>query len=617
MAQNLQIILPRVSYTRADYTAMRAFCLKVPVPRIADLYYSEDSPQLRNGLEAFLLEMRDTLVEQAIGHNPNFASILGGARRGTITPAALDILIQAADLPAPLPAPDEPVGKWFRPRLTAALRGEEVNTLGQLVAMINRRGPGWWRRIPRIGQGRADVLLNWLERHADRLGAVRSDARDRPPAGELPLLRSGEGVVQPLGTFSLPADLDGSRGRLRAAAFCFISARDDLQAIECYLSDYVDRPHTMRAYRRELERLLIWSVRVARKPLSSLVVDDCKAYLRFLEKPEPEFCGDRAPRGSVRWRPFATKPMAASSRKYAVLVLRAAFEYLHRVRYLLGNPWAAVKDPAVVTDVDRLQVHKALAPETWELLIDRLQLRAQVRAQAQDRVALATLLLLGDSGLRRAEAASARRDQLAPSRQVPGVWLLKVKGKGRKRRQVPVSARAVAALRAHWDDLGEDFGATASDRPLLSPVTVPATRAAQERHLKGAPGYTPNAIYDVVVGAVQRVVRDLSSVGGALEGHDPAELVRLMDLAPHGLRHTFGMLAVEGGVDPYVVQEMLGHASMETTAVYVRAREQRIAGAALLMYGGAAPALVDPDTPAAVRHLEGPDSPPLFEDAAT
>ncbi|MQA40664.1 site-specific integrase [Rugamonas aquatica] len=586
MSQNLQIILPKVSYTRADYTALRAFCLKVPVSRIADLYYSEDSPQLEGGLESFLLQMRDTLVEQAIGHNPHFATALGGARRGTITPAVLEILIQAVDLPAPLPAPDEPVGKWFRPRLTAALRGEGVVTLGQLVAMINRRGPGWWRRIPRVGQGRADVLLNWLERQADRLGAVRGDARTLPLAGELPLLPLREDALQPLGTFSLPSDLDGSRGLLRATAFCFISARNDLQAIGCYLSDYADRPHTMRAYRRELERLVLWSVVVARKPLSSLLVDDCKAYVRFLENPDPGFCGDRAPRGSVRWRPFASEPMAASSRKYAVLVLRAAFEYLHRVRYLLGNPWSAVKDPAVDTDIDRLQVQKALAPETWELLIGRLEQRAQVRKQAQDRVALATLLLLGDSGLRRAEVVVARRDQLTPSRQVPGVWLLKVLGKGRKRRQVPVSGRAVAALQAHWADLGEDFGDAVSSRPLLSPVTVPATRAAQQRHLKGTPGYTPNAIYDVVVGAVQRVLRDLSSVGGAPVGVDPTELARLLGLAPHGLRHTFGMLAVEGGVDPYVVQEMLGHASMETTAVYVRARERRIAEAARILYGG-------------------------------
>ncbi|NYS36446.1 site-specific integrase, partial [Streptococcus danieliae] len=41
---------------------------------------------------------------------------------------------------------------------------------------------------------------------------------------------------------------------------------------------------------------------------------------------------------------------------------------------------------------------------------------------------------------------------------------------------------------------------------------------------------------------------------------------------PHAFRHTFGMLAVEGGVGLYVAQEILGHASADTTAVYVRAR---------------------------------------------
>jgi hypothetical protein len=46
MAQNTDILLPSLSYTRGDYTALRAYCLKLPIERIGDLYYSEDSPQV-------------------------------------------------------------------------------------------------------------------------------------------------------------------------------------------------------------------------------------------------------------------------------------------------------------------------------------------------------------------------------------------------------------------------------------------------------------------------------------------------------------------------------------------------------------------------------------------
>lgn len=588
MSQNVNVLLPAVSYTRADYTALRAYVLKLPLQRIADLYYSDDSPQVQQGLERFLIGMRDHLIERAIGHNPAFADILQGARRGgAITTKALDILVRAADLPAPVPAVLDPVGKWFRSRLTAALRGQGAHTLGQLLELINGRGPGWWRAVPRIGAGRAQVVQHWLARHAATLGAIRSDARAMVAAGALPLLADDVDAVPPLGTFSLPGALDGSAGVNRAERFCFISARDDLQAIECYLAGFAGQPHTLRAYRRELERCLLWSVRIAKKPLSSLLVDDCQAYVRFMAAPEPAFCGARAPRTSPRWRPFAERPMAPASQKQAVQILRAAFDYLARVRYLGGNPWVAVKDPAVDIEADPIRVDKALSPEAWEAVIAVLEQRAQVRHQAQDRVALAAVLLLGDSGLRRAEAASAMRSALRPSRDAQGVWMLRVLGKGRKRRVVPVSLRTVDALRAHWSDLGLDFDNPLAERPLLSPVVIPATTAALARHAGDkAPGYTGGALYDVIAGAMRRVHRDLDHIGEVVD-LPPDELVGLLEASPHAFRHTFGMLAVEGGVDLYVVQEILGHASADTTAVYVRAREKRLAQAAQALYQGA------------------------------
>lgn len=49
------------------------------------------------------------------------------------------------------------------------------------------------------------------------------------------------------------------------------------------------------------------------------------------------------------------------------------------------------------------------------------------------------------------------------------------------------------------------------------------------------------------------------------------------------------MLAVEGGVELYVVQEILGHASADTTAVNVRACEKRLAEVAGMLYGKESP----------------------------
>jgi hypothetical protein len=104
MAQHTDIALPELSYTSTDYTALRAYVLKIPIQRIADLYYTEDRPQVEQGLERWLIDMRNALIERAIEHNPAFAEILKAARQGgAITDKALDILIKAADMPRPAP----------------------------------------------------------------------------------------------------------------------------------------------------------------------------------------------------------------------------------------------------------------------------------------------------------------------------------------------------------------------------------------------------------------------------------------------------------------------------------------------------------------------------------
>ena len=82
MSQHTNVVLSEITYTRADYTAIRAYVQRVPIHIIADRYYSEESPQLKNGLERFLIDMRDDLAERAVEHNPHFSEVLKGARQG-------------------------------------------------------------------------------------------------------------------------------------------------------------------------------------------------------------------------------------------------------------------------------------------------------------------------------------------------------------------------------------------------------------------------------------------------------------------------------------------------------------------------------------------------------
>lgn len=171
-----------------------------------------------------------------------------------------------------------------------------------------------------------------------------------------------------LGGFSLPTGLDGSAGTNRAERFCLIQAGNDLQAVEFYLSRFDDQPHTLRAYRGELERFLLWCILVQGKPMSSMLVGECEAYKSFLACPSTTFAGVCAPRFSARWKPFSTTPMVPRSQRQAVVVLRAAFDYLVKVRYLAGNPWVAVRDPRVAGTVYPMQIERALGRPLWATL---------------------------------------------------------------------------------------------------------------------------------------------------------------------------------------------------------------------------------------------------------
>ena len=51
--------------------------------------------------------------------------------------------------------------------------------------------------------------------------------------------------------------------------------------------------------------------------------------------------------------------------------------------------------------------------------------------------------------------------------------------------------------------------------------------------------------------------------------------MHLRRAAPHAFRHTFGTLAVAGEVPLDVVQKLLGHASLQTTTIYVQAEKKR------------------------------------------
>ncbi|WP_256982649.1 site-specific integrase [Caballeronia sordidicola] len=178
---------------------------------------------------------------------------------------------------------------------------------------------------------------------------------------------------------------------------------------------------------------------------------------------------------------------------------------------------------------------------------------------------------------------------------------LSVVGKRRRQRTVPVSAATVRALRAHWADRGENFDAACDDAPLIAPLVIPATLTARAKHgnedgdrgehptdvqsdggnrARAKKAYAPDALARLVRQGMKQLAGELLRAG--VLSHDAH--AQLLETSAHAFRHTFGTRAVARDMPIDVVQRVLGHASLQTTSIYVRAERQRMLDAAAQYY---------------------------------
>ena len=128
-------------------------------------------------------------------------------------------------------------------------------------------------------------MIYWLEEQQTALG-FKLTARARKRRAELDVVAYSETL--PTGMSIVPferlridrQDLDGSQGANRGQVdFHVVDAENDRQAIQAWITATAGSPHTVKAYRKEGERLLLWAVVEQQKPLSSLNLDDCTRYL--------------------------------------------------------------------------------------------------------------------------------------------------------------------------------------------------------------------------------------------------------------------------------------------------------------------------------------------------
>ncbi|WP_263079896.1 hypothetical protein [Endozoicomonas sp. Mp262] len=105
-----------------------------------------------------------------------------------------------------------------------------------------------------------------------------------------------------------------------------IPAKNDSEAVDCWLSEYQGSPNTHKAYKKEVERLILWALLMKQKGLSALDRTDALEYEIFLENPTPEsqWTGPRKPRSHPDWKPFSG-PLGHAACKHALAAIKSLF----------------------------------------------------------------------------------------------------------------------------------------------------------------------------------------------------------------------------------------------------------------------------------------------------
>lgn len=232
---------------------------------------------------------------------------------------------------------------------------------------------------------------------------------------------------------------------------------------------------------------------------------------------------------------LARRGLSRRSVARALAAVRGFYRYLANTEAVDTNPARAVGAPKaehyLPGYLDRAQI---------DVLFQLVETRAST-GRFTDARNLAMLELFYSTGMRLSELQGLNRQDIDAVNQV-----VKVRGKGRKERIVPMGDHATRALREYErkrDDLAMSLGGRVDKQAVF------LSRLGRR----------------IGVRAVQKVVGAFMDLVDEEAG-----------LSTHSLRHSFATHLLDAGADLRAVQELLGHASVSTTQIYTHTSVERL-----------------------------------------
>ncbi|BCB27301.1 hypothetical protein SKTS_21870 [Sulfurimicrobium lacus] len=373
-------------------------------------------------------------------------------------------------------------------------------------------------------------------------------------------------AIAPIEFIHLSRALDGQNGSNRAlGGRPQIAAQNDIDAIKAWLARFADTQTTFTSYRKEAERLLLWSVIELGKPLSSLTHEDLLVYQRFLGDPQPPErwvmkAGRKWSRFEPDWRPFAG-PLSPTSQRQAIVILNTLFSWLVNAGYLAGNPLSLSRQRQRKAQP---RITRYLEQDLWQEVKTSIELMQKETEREQEHYFRVRWLfsLLYLCGLRISEVTEntmggffCRRDKDGEER-----WWLEITGKGDKTRIVPATNELMVELvRYRRENRLAPFPLSGESTPLLLPI------GGKQRPL------TRSAVHLIVKEVFERVARRIEERGPDFASR--AQLLR--SGSAHWLRHTAGSNMAGGNMDLRHVRDNLGHESISTTSKYLHTEDDQ------------------------------------------
>lgn len=332
--------------------------------------------------------------------------------------------------------------------------------------------------------------------------------------------------IPPAGPFLQQKAIDKSR-QIHQPSFSMAEPSDNEMLLDPWLNQFLQHltsgnsPYTLRNYSRALFEF--------------------KSWYQEDKKEGPAFAWDKLQRFDFRTylHSLGMGKIGRSSTQLRFAALRGFYRYLVHQRLVESSPIKGLKIPKLPKRLAQYltveQMESLLAAPSGLLLRDRKASRLAKVLCCRDVAVLETIY---SCGLRISELCGLKAEDINP---IEG--LVRVMGKGKKERQVPIGQPALKAIDSYWRLLPKQ----PEEKCPVFLASSRGIRAVSSRSLQ------------------LRLKRYLEFAG-----------LDKKKITPHKLRHSYATHMLDAGADLRSVQELLGHEHLATTQIYTHVMTERL-----------------------------------------